>query len=73
MKKLTGNRNQCRACGQYFNSNGAFDKHRTGEFDLNRRCRTAQEMVDIGMVLRPDGFWIREPMKGFMENENDTL
>ena len=30
--KLTGDRNQCQACKEYFNSTHAFDKHRTGDF-----------------------------------------
>lgn len=73
MKKLTGNRNHCRSCDQYFNSIRAFEKHRIGEFGLNRRCMTPQEMEAVGMILRPDGFWISEPMKGYKENEDHTL
>jgi hypothetical protein len=50
--KLSGDRNQCRMCGEAFNSTTAFDKHRVGEFGVDRRCRTAVEMREIGMVLR---------------------
>jgi len=56
--KLSGDRNQCRMCGEAFNSTTAFDKHRVGEFGIDRRCRTAVEMCEIGMVLRENGFWV---------------
>ena len=64
--KLSGDRNQCRMCGEAFNSTTAFDKHRVGEFGVDRRCRTAVEMREIGMVLRDNGarqgsrqgFWV---------------
>jgi hypothetical protein len=56
-KKLNGNRNQCAACGKYFNSNGAFDKHRTGQHGVDRRCMTTDEMLEQGMVLGEDEFW----------------
>jgi hypothetical protein len=65
MKVLSGDRNQCQSCKEYFNSSGAFDKHRVGEHGLNRRCRTRDEMLAIGMCLNKDGFWIKEPMKKF--------
>lgn len=60
--KLTGQRNQCRGCSQYFNSNLAFDKHRTGQPGHGRRCRTADEMIAKGMSLNKHGFWISESM-----------
>jgi len=59
---LTGQRNQCRGCNQYFNSNAAFDKHRVGDFEHGRRCRTPEEMIAKGMCLNKDGFWITERM-----------
>jgi len=59
--KLTGRRNQCQGCKQYFNSNTAFDMHRTGEYGKHRRCRTPQEMTEKGMLVNNDGFWISEP------------
>lgn len=57
MKVLKGDRNQCQTCQKYFNSSGAFAKHRTGAYD-NRRCLNTEEMIDKGMILRADGFWI---------------
>lgn len=59
---LNGNRNQCQSCKEYFNSTGAFDKHRTGEFGKDRRCRTKDEMTAIGMSQKEDGFWITKKM-----------
>lgn len=58
MKALRGDRNQCPGCGEYFNSSGAFDKHRIGKFGADRRCRTTEEMEAAGMVKRSDGFWV---------------
>lgn len=62
MKLLKGNRNQCQGCKEFFNSNGAFDKHRTGKHGVDRRCRTIEEMTGIGMSLNKDGYWIGEKM-----------
>ena len=58
--KLTGSRNQCQSCKQYFNSNGAFEKHRTGKHGVNRRCCTTEEMLAKGMSINGYGFWIAE-------------
>ena len=55
---LGSQRNQCQGCKQYFNSNKAFDKHRTGEYGVNRRCRTPEEMMAKGMLINHAGFWI---------------
>jgi hypothetical protein len=74
MKLLTGNRNQCQACKEYFNSNTPFDKHRTGEHGVNRRCRTPEEMLALGMSLNDSGFWVTEKMPERMKkraNENN--
>ena len=62
MKLLKGNRNQCQGCKEFFNSNGAFDKHRTGKHGVDRRCRTIEEMTGIGMSLNKDCSWIGEKM-----------
>ncbi len=67
MPKLTGDRNQCAGCGEFFNSTTAFDKHRTGPFGRasgpsQRRCMTPDEMRAIGMTRPHHGFWISEPM-----------
>jgi hypothetical protein len=69
--KLNGARNQCRGCKRYFNSNGAFDKHRTGDHGVDRRCMTDEEMIAKGMVLRDDGFWRGEAMQNYREGERD--
>ncbi len=59
---LTGQRNQCRGCSQYFNSNKAFDKHRTGKHGHGRRCLTPEEMMAKGMSLNKANFWITKAM-----------
>lgn len=56
--RLTGDRNQCQSCKTYFNSTKAFDKHRVGDFGVNRRCRTEDEMLAKKMVKNKDGFWV---------------
>jgi hypothetical protein len=57
MKKLKGDRNQCQGCKEFFNSTGAFDKHRTGQHGVDRRCMTLEEMLAKEMHLGDDGFW----------------
>jgi hypothetical protein len=56
-KKLNGDRNQCQGYLEYFNSSHAFDKHRTGEHGVDRRCMNHDEMKAKGMFLGDDGFW----------------
>jgi len=67
---LTGNRNQCQSCKQYFNSNAAFDKHRTGKHGVDRRCRTTEEMTALGMLVNHAGFWITEKYDGHMDSRS---
>jgi hypothetical protein len=69
MKPLNGDHNQCTGCGRYFNSTGAFDKHRTGKYGVDRRCKTEEEMIASGMSLNSNGFWIGSKMKGYKEHE----
>ena len=57
---LSGQRNICPSCGLPFNSNAAFDKHRTGDYNKRpqeRRCLTVAEMESIGMAISR-GFWV---------------
>lgn len=68
-KSLTGDRNQCPGCSEYFNSSFAFDKHRTGEFGKDRRCRTAGEMQERGMTVNAAGFWISSAMPELSRGE----
>ena len=65
-RKLTGDRNQCPTCGEYFNSTYACDAHRTGPFGhggqpARRRCLTVNEMSAHGMRLNRAGFWVGNP------------
>jgi hypothetical protein len=66
MKILKGKRNQCGACNEYFNSFGAFDKHRVGKYGKDRRCLTTEEMIEKKMSKNEAGFWIGEKMKTWM-------
>lgn len=75
MKLLSGRRNQCQSCKAYFNSNTPFDMHRTGDYGVDRRCRTPEEMLGLGMSLNADGFWISEKMPDRIKrrvNENNN-
>jgi hypothetical protein len=56
-KPLRGDRCRCTACGEFFNSTSAFDKHRSGSY-VSRRCLTADEMLSIGMERPEHGFWV---------------
>ena len=59
---LTGDRNQCQGCKEYFNSIKAFERHRIGEFGVDRRCRTPEEMIERGYSKNKLGFWIASKM-----------
>lgn len=62
---LRGDKCQCGRCRAYFNSTKAFDKHRTGEHGVNRRCLSAGEMERKGMVVNVKGYWVTEPYKEY--------
>lgn len=66
-KPLRGDRNQCAGCGLLFNSTRAFDRHRTGRFGVDRRCRSTPEMRAIGMQVRDDGFWVSAANPAYTE------
>jgi len=71
--RLTGDRNQCPGCGYYFNSIKAFDRHRTGKHGVDRRCRTVEEMIQRGMLVNKDGFWVTEKMdKEYEQRKKDA-
>jgi hypothetical protein len=56
---LTGDRCQCAACHQYFNSVRSFDQHRIGRFSPPlRRCFTPDQMTASGMRRNASGFWL---------------
>lgn len=70
---LTGQRNQCPTCGELFKSNAAFDKHRTGRFGIDRRCRTVSEMESKGMSRNAKGYWITAANPMFAAEGDDEL
>jgi uncharacterized C2H2 Zn-finger protein len=57
---LDDDRNECPTCDKLFKSVKAFDKHRTGEYGVNRRCLTEEEMLAKGMSKNRRGFWITQ-------------
>jgi hypothetical protein len=60
--RLRGDRCQCPTCREYFNSTYAFDRHRVGQFGLDRRCLTSAEMLSKGMAKNAAGFWVGQRM-----------
>ena len=50
--------NQCPSCGEMFKSIDAFDAHRTGKFNIDRRCMTVVEMQQSGMAINDNGLWV---------------
>ena len=69
--KLGSSRNQCGACGEYFNSNGMFERHRTGKFGVDRRCLNDEEMLAKKMFKNSAGFWVGSIMdKSLIEKRN---
>ena len=54
--KLTDCRCQCVACGEYFGSVRGFDRHRVGEYEVNRRCMNLSEMLQSGWARDERGF-----------------
>lgn len=60
--KLTGPRCQCCGCGEYFSRERAFDRHRVGQFGVDRRCLTTSELIARGWHRNPAGFWVMEAM-----------
>lgn len=62
-RKLQGDRNQCPSCQKFFNSTHAFSKHLTGQVaTLERRCMTEEEMLNIGMALNKNDYWVGSVM-----------
>jgi hypothetical protein len=71
LKPLKGNRNQCGACGEYFNSVKPFEIHRIGKHGVNRRCMTREEMLARGMSLNKEGFWISSKMPESLRSHHE--
>jgi hypothetical protein len=63
-RTLRGDRNQCAACNEFFNSTTAFEAHRTTDAHGARRCLTVPEMVDRAMAINVDGFWVSKLRDG---------
>ena len=75
--KLTEHVMLCRACDTYFRGERNFDKHRIGEYGIDRRCA---DPADVELTYRPDkGYWAGPPMTdeqkrkaGWLNDENTT-
>jgi hypothetical protein len=50
-----------------FQQHGAFEKHRTGQYGVDRRCRTPEEMIAKGFSLNATGYWIASKMPDHMK------
>ena len=48
--------NFCIGCGKNFSSVHMFDKHRVGEFGVNRRCLNDAELEELGYIEK-DGVY----------------
>ena len=58
-RHLTGDRNQCPTCGEFFNSTHAFVAHLTGKVATKeRRCLTVEEMLVKGFKKTSKDFWV---------------
>lgn len=62
MPRLTGNRCQFTACGEYFNGVQPFDRHRVGDFakggqPSTRRCLSVAELDAAESIRNAAGFW----------------
>lgn len=59
---LNGCRCQCAACGEYFGSERAFDRHRVGDYAApgqwrgTRRCQTVAALLAAGWHRSARGF-----------------
>lgn len=56
-RKLSGERNQCPTCSEFFNSNTAFEAHRVGPMRA-RRCLSPEEMIAKGMGKNAADYWV---------------
>jgi hypothetical protein len=66
--KLSGDRNQCPGCNEYFNSTAAFEQHRTGDYTSAldpRRCLKPTQMIAKRMRKNAEGFWLTNKANGF--------
>jgi hypothetical protein len=61
--RLGGNRCRCEGCGERFNSETAFNRHRAGTHGTAaqpgaRRCLTTTELRSRGWLKNGTGYWI---------------
>ena len=66
-------RNHCNGCHEFFNSDAAFEMHRVGNYtdEDPRRCLTVEEMLERGMALNKDGYWVTRLKEGVTYGDSD--
>ena len=52
----------CASCQESFSSVTAFEKHRIGRHDKDRRCLGVGEMYEKGLRENDEGYWALEKM-----------
>jgi hypothetical protein len=64
---------KCAACGEYFKSERAFERHRRGEYDLpgDRGCAPTARMPELGLRCSA-GIW-HLPAKAFSADKRRLL
>lgn len=45
----------CTVCHMSFTANAGFDRHRVGKYSEGRRCRTPDELLELGWSVSGDG------------------
>lgn len=63
-RTLRGDRNQCPACREFFNSSGAFGRHRVTLADSGRACLDLDQMRGKGYAINGAGYWVRMVREG---------
>jgi hypothetical protein len=63
--------NHCPTCGEVFESIYAFDYHRTGDFNKNRRCLKVLEMLEKGMIKNRFDRWVSKASSFSYRDKND--
>lgn len=76
---LSGDRNQCPSCGEFFSSSYSFDKHRTGPFgkpdgvQSNRRCLSLPEMAEKGFLKNATDYWVHGANPLYSKNASSAM
>ena len=63
IRSLSGRACQCATCGEFFNSDTMFGRHRVGHYERgstpsSRRCLSVAEMLAKGWARNRRGLWV---------------